>query len=184
MTYVSAGPVELAVVLNVEVDDVNGTAAVVLDNLVRTVVSTTTDDPGLGASLIVLDGKSVLADVLPPDVLKSAVTGAVDTLSLVLADDDVAESGALVEVEDGVLVVTLALTTASTAATVVPVPLTVEDLAGLDLNDCLVGLGANSLRNTTGETVAGHGGGKESCNSSEDGRGLHFEKLVVEANVV
>ena len=155
-----------------------------LDDLVRAVVGATTDDPGLGASLVVLDGESVLADIFPPNELKSAVTSAVDTLSLVFADDDVAESGALVEVEDGVFVVTLALSTAGTAATVIPVPLTVEDLAGLDLNDGLVSLGTNSLRDTTGETVAGYGGGKESCNSSEDGGSLHFGRLVVEVSVV
>lgn len=74
-----------------------------LDDLVGTVVSTTTNDPSLGACLVVLDGETVLADILPPDELKGAVTIAVDTLSLVLADDHVAKSRALVEVEDGIL---------------------------------------------------------------------------------
>ena len=103
LTYVSAGPVELAVVLDVEVDNIDSTAAVVLDDLVRAVVGTTTNDPGLRASLVVLDGKSVLANVLPPDELESATTLAVDTLGLVLSDDDVAESGTLLKDEDGIL---------------------------------------------------------------------------------
>jgi hypothetical protein len=105
------------------------------------------------------------------------------TLSLVLSDDYITESGTLVEVEDGILVVALVLATASTVAAVVPVPFTVEDLTGLDLNDGLVGLCANGLGDTTGVTVASHGGGDEGCNSSEDGRELHVESLVVEANV-
>jgi len=87
--YVSARPVELAVVLDVEVDDVDGSAAVVLDDLVRSMVGTTTDDPSVLTSLVVLDGECVLANVLPPDEFKSAVSIAVDTLSLVLTNNDV-----------------------------------------------------------------------------------------------
>ncbi|KAJ8104452.1 hypothetical protein OPT61_g10749 [Boeremia exigua] len=101
---VSAGAVQLAVVLDVEVNDVDGAAAVVLDDLVGAVVRAAADDPGLLAGFVVLDRECVFAHVLPPDVLESAVAGAVDTLGLVLADDDVAEGGALVEVENGVLV--------------------------------------------------------------------------------
>ncbi len=65
---------------------------------------TTTDNIACLASGL-LEGGCILADILPPDVLESAVTSAVDTLSLVLSDDDVTESSALVEVEDGILVV-------------------------------------------------------------------------------
>ena len=79
MTDISAGPVELAVVLNVEVDDIDGTAAVVLDDLVRAVVSTTTDDPSLRTGLVILDREGILADILPPDEFKGAVAVAVDT---------------------------------------------------------------------------------------------------------
>lgn len=100
-----------------------------------------------------------------------------------LSNDHITESSTLVQVEDSILVGSLALTTAGTAAAVVPVPLAVEDLAGSDLNDRLVGLGANSLGNTASEAVASHDGGKEGCNRSEDGRGLHRERLVVEVNV-
>lgn len=105
MTYVSTRPVELAVVLNVEVDDVNGAAAVVLDDFVRTVVRTTTNDPGLRTSLVILNRESILTDIFPPDEFKGTVAIAVYTwtksepittsrdrtvltLSLVLADDD------------------------------------------------------------------------------------------------
>jgi hypothetical protein len=64
MIYVSTGPAKLAVVLNIKVDDIDGTAAVVLDNLVRAVVGTTTDDPSLRTSLVVLDRESILVDIL------------------------------------------------------------------------------------------------------------------------
>lgn len=78
-TYVSARPVELAVVFNIKVDDVHSTTAVVLDDLVRAVVRTSTNDPSLRTSLVVLDIERVLADILPPDELRGAVTVAVDT---------------------------------------------------------------------------------------------------------
>lgn len=84
---------------------VDGTTTVVLNDLVRGVVRTTTDDPGLGSSLVVLDGDCVLADVLEPDKLKSAVPVAVDALSLVLANDGVLQGTASLDVEDRVLVV-------------------------------------------------------------------------------
>lgn len=99
-----------------------------LDDLVGGVVGTATDDPGLCAGLVVLlyrgsDGvhisetglagglvglgtynrDGVLADVLEPDKLEIAVSVAVNTLGLVLADDDVSQGSAGLEVEDGIL---------------------------------------------------------------------------------
>ena len=77
--------------LGVEVDDVDGAAAVVLDDLVLGVVCATADDPSLRAGLcnidmstkdvkslnkvltVVLDRDGVLADVLKPNELKGAV---------------------------------------------------------------------------------------------------------------
>jgi hypothetical protein len=46
------------------------------------VVSTATNDPGLLSSLVLFDRDSVLADILEPDELKSAVTLAVYTFGL------------------------------------------------------------------------------------------------------
>lgn len=51
---VAARAVQLAVVLDVEVDDVHSTAAIVLDDLVRGVEGATADDPGLLTGLVVL----------------------------------------------------------------------------------------------------------------------------------
>ena len=71
----------------------------------------------------------------------------------------------------------LALATTGTAATVILVPLTIEDLTGLDLNYGFVGLSTNSLRKTTGVTIASHDGRDESCDSSKDSRELHVGSL-------
>lgn len=103
-THVSARAVKLAVILNVEVDDVDGAAAVVLNHLVAGVVGTTAYDPRLLPSLVVLDADGVLADVLEPDKLEVAGAVAVNTLGLVLADDHVAQGRAGAEEEDGVSV--------------------------------------------------------------------------------
>ena len=66
---VAARAVDLAVVFSVEVDDVHGAAAVVLDDLVRGVVGAAADDVG-GA--IALEGDGVFADVFEPDVFEVA----------------------------------------------------------------------------------------------------------------
>lgn len=73
---VAARAVDLAVVLGVEVDDVHGAAAVVLDDLVRGVVGAAADDVG-GAVALEADG--VFADVFEPDVFE--VAGAWDCVS-------------------------------------------------------------------------------------------------------
>lgn len=99
---VSAGAVQLSIVLDVEVDDVHRTTAVMLDNLIRSVVRTTTNDPRLVASDILLDGDGILTDIFEPDELKRAGALTVDTLGLVLADNAVSKSCALFKEEDSV----------------------------------------------------------------------------------
>lgn len=66
---VAARAVDLAVVFSVEVDDVHGAAAVVLDDLVRGVVGAAADDVG-GAVALEADG--VFADVFEPDEFEVA----------------------------------------------------------------------------------------------------------------
>ena len=66
---VAARAVDLAVVLGVEVDDVHGAAAVVLDDLVRGVVGAAADDVG-GAVALEADG--VFANVFEPDEFEVA----------------------------------------------------------------------------------------------------------------
>lgn len=53
-----------------------------LDDLVCSVVGTSSNDPRLLAGLVLLDGDGVLADVLEPDKFESAVALAVNALGL------------------------------------------------------------------------------------------------------
>lgn len=80
--------------------DVDGTASVVLHNFIASVISSTTNDPRLRSSFVVLDGNGVFADVLKPYVFECAVAIAVDAFGLVLADDGVFEGRAGFEEED------------------------------------------------------------------------------------
>jgi hypothetical protein len=107
-THVSTRAVKLAIVLDVEVYNVDRAAPVVLDDLIGRMVSAATDDPAVGARLVVLDAECVFADVLPPHEFQRAVTGAVDSFGLVLADDHVAQGSAFAEVEDRVFPVCIA----------------------------------------------------------------------------
>lgn len=181
---VAAGAVDLAVVLGVEVDDVDVTAAVVLDDLVVGVEGTTADDLGVA---VALDGDGVLADVLEPDVLESARANAVDTLALVSADDDVPQGGTVLENKDGVGLAALRLATALDAAVVLEKrrsdavrnksvqqtyldPLGIEGLALLDVLGLTERLGVGVLRQTTVVRQAGEGSGQSSQESDEAGR--------------
>lgn len=112
LVAVAAAAIKLAEVLDEEAGDGESTATVVLEDLVLSTLSTATDDVGGARGTLLLDGESVFADGSPPDVLESARAEAVDTLDLVGGDDDVGESGALLEHEDSVAVTTLGLATA------------------------------------------------------------------------
>lgn len=68
---VTAAARELAVVVGIEVLDVDGAAAVELEDLVAGVESATAVDVGSSAGL--LEGCGVFADVGPPDVVQGAV---------------------------------------------------------------------------------------------------------------
>lgn len=135
-----------------------------LNDLVTCAVSATSDDVG-GA--ITLDGDSVLADVLEPDVLEGARALAVDTLGLVLTDDDVLKSGALLEHEDGISLSTLALSAAGARPTVVLDPPGIEGLAGPNVLGLGKGLGTGGGRQATIIAQAGHGRWEGGCESNE-----------------
>lgn len=104
---VAAAAHQLAVVLGVEVGDLDGAAAVELDDLVRGVEGAAALDEGGARGLLERDG--VLADVLEPDVDEGAGALAVHALGLAGADDDVGEGGAVLEDEHGVLFTGLGL---------------------------------------------------------------------------
>jgi hypothetical protein len=112
---VAARAVHLAVVLGVEVLDVDRAAAVVLDHFIRGVEGSATGDVGCA---VALDADGVFAHVFEPQVLERARAQAVDALALVGADDHVAQGGAVFEDEDGVGFAAFALAAAGGAAVV------------------------------------------------------------------
>jgi hypothetical protein len=181
---VTARSVKLTEVNNGEAVDGDGTETVVLDDLVFSTSGTTALDESV---TVTLEGESILADLLPPDVLDGARALAVNTLDLVGANDGVLEGGTVLEDEDGVLVATLNLASALDA-TAVGLHATVEG-AG-DVLDTLVGDGAlgsgNGERSTLLESAHGVGGGI-ALGSGDDGGGekageddgeLHFDGVV------
>jgi hypothetical protein len=91
---VATAAVKLAEAVDSETRNLEGAAAVVLEDLVLGTESTTAGDGGGLAGFLLLDSESVLADSRPPDVSQLAGAHAVDTFDLVGADDDVRERGA------------------------------------------------------------------------------------------
>ena len=67
---VPAAAVKLPEILNIEIGDADGTAAIVLDHFIAGFARTTADDVGGAGGLA--DRDRILADVFPPDVLESA----------------------------------------------------------------------------------------------------------------
>ena len=113
---VAARAVDLAIVFDVEVLDVDVAAAVVLNDLVRGMESAAADNVDIA---VALGADGVLADVLKPDVFQVASTKTVDTLGLILTDDNVAESCTFLEDENSILLTALSLASAGTGATIV-----------------------------------------------------------------
>lgn len=181
---VTARSVELTEVDNGEAIDGDRSETVVLDDLVLSTGSTTALDESV---TVTLEGESILADLLPPDVLNGARTLAVNTLDLISANDDVLEGSAVLEDEDGVSVRALDLASALDTAAV-GLHAAVEgagDGLGALVGDGALGggngEGGASLEGAhgVGGDVAlgrGHGGGGEEA--SEDDGELHFDGLV------
>ena len=179
---------------------VNGdrSLSVVLDDLVISRLGTSALDHGVA---VTLEGKSILANVDPPDVLDGAgscvrlvrllyvvhagvmLTLAVDTLDLVLANDGVLEGTSVLDEEDSVLVTTLNLTCAR-STTAVGLHATIEssgNLLGLLVGNRALG-GGDREGGTLGEReeLARGGGSRagsgEASDGSNDGNGeLHFD---------
>lgn len=91
-----------------------------------------------------------LADRSPPDVLESAGALAMDTLNLVLANDDIGESSTIGQREDSVGVAALSLTSAADT-TAVGLEATVE--AARDLLGFREGFGACGGRDSKSGTL-------------------------------
>lgn len=96
---IAAGAVQLAGIHDGVVLDGDRPLAVVLDDLILGLLRAAALDEGVA---VAEEGDGVLADVTEPDVGEGAGALAVDALKLVLADNDVAELGAILEDEDRV----------------------------------------------------------------------------------
>jgi len=162
----------------------DGTLSVVLDDLVRSGLSTSSLDHGVA---VTLNGKGILADIDPPNVLDGASSLTVDTLDLVLANDGVLEGTAVLDNENGVGVTALSLACAR-HTTAVGLHATIESSA--DLGGCLEGNRALGCRDGEsgalgkGEDLVGSGGsrasGGEASDGSNDGkRELHCDGWLV-----
>lgn len=162
---VTAATVELSEVLDVEARDLKGTATVLLEDLVLSLEGTTAGDLGGLAIGLLLDGEGVLADSAPPDVGERAGSEAMHTLDLVGTDDHVGQGSAVLDLEDGVAVVTLFLTGAGHAA-VVHDHASVEALAGGNSLDGAEGRSAGGGGQLGGDATADGGAG-----GSRGGRG-------------
>jgi len=81
----------------------------VLDDFVLGSRGSTASDNGV---TIALQSEGILADCGPPYIGDGACTQAVDSLDLVLANDNILESSAILQEEDCVTVSTLLLTRA------------------------------------------------------------------------
>jgi hypothetical protein len=171
----------------------------VLNNLVGGRLSASTLDHGVA---VTLQGKSVLANINPPDVFDGARSLAVNTLNLVyccqyvflnsaleiswltLADNGVLEGTAVLDDEDGVRVATLSLASAADT-TAVGLHATIEgarDGLSLLVGDRALGAGdrdGGALLHGEGISRGGDGRaggdrGREGSNSGDDGE-LHVD---------
>lgn len=114
----------------VEVLDNDLALSVELQDLVISVSGSSTNNVGGAARL--LECNSILADILMPDVDQGTCALAVNTLCLVLANDDIGERGALFEDEDSVLLTSLCLTLADYTVSVPASHLSVKGSPGFD----------------------------------------------------
>jgi len=177
---VTAGAVELAEVHDGEAVNGDRALSVVLDDLVVSGLGTSALDHGVS---VTLEGKRILANVDPPDVLDGAGSLAVDALDLVLSDDSVLESSAVLDEEDSVLVTALDLASAA-STTAVGLHATIKgsaDLLGSLVGDGALGGGdreggALGEGGELGRSNGGRAGGGEASDGSNDGDGeLHVD---------
>lgn len=146
---------------------------------------------------VALGGEGVFADLGPPDVWKvlegksdggkgrltldGAATGAVDTLSLVLADDGVLQGGAVGEDEDGGVLTSFGLAGAVDVAAAVGLEASVEGagdlLRGVVVNNTSGGWDVE-VEGTTEDPASRRGGGRggEKGESLET-HGVWFERV-------
>jgi hypothetical protein len=81
------------------VDDINSTTSIMLNDFIRSMISSSTDNPRLRTSLVVFDTDGIFAHIFEPDVFECAVAIAMNTFGLVFANDGVFERGTCFEEE-------------------------------------------------------------------------------------
>lgn len=166
---VAASAVDLSDVDDLVVADGDTAAAVVLDDLVVSVLRASADDQNVA---VAERGNGVLADVAEPDVADSAGALAVNTFQSFGANDDVLEGCAVLEDEDSVIRACVAVL-ASHAAVV----LLVGKVQGRTLGDrtrSLEGL-YSTIASRNGEGLRGDETSEESGSEElhcDDGRRL------------
>lgn len=102
LVTVAARAVEFAKVARIEVGDGDSSGTIVLEDLVLCVESTTTDNIRNVTGAGLLEGSSILAYVLPPNIDELTWSTTVDTLSLVSTNDHVGDSCSRFENEHGI----------------------------------------------------------------------------------
>jgi hypothetical protein len=107
---VSAGSVHFSKGVGEEVLDGDGSTSVVLQDLVRGGLGSSTVD--VGGTRGLLEGCGILANVSPPDVVEGTRAEAVNSLAVVGANDDVREDSTGLENEDGISIATFLLAVA------------------------------------------------------------------------
>jgi hypothetical protein len=70
-----------------------------LNNLIRSMISPSANNPRLRTSLVILDTDGIFAHIFKPDVFECTVAIAVNTFGLIFANDDVFQGGACFEEE-------------------------------------------------------------------------------------
>lgn len=114
------------------------------------------------ASSVLSRSSLTLADVTEPNVGQRASTLAVDSLELVLADDDVGDAGAVLQNEDGAVAtgVSVGIALPATVELLVSIVLGARDDAGLGKRNDASRAGGDVEGLGRGETS--HGGGQSS----------------------
>lgn len=112
---VTTAAVKFSKVLDSETINSNRPNTIMLDNLILSTASTTTNNLAIA---ITLESQSILTNSIPPHILNSASAQTMNTFTLVFANDGVLEGGAVGKDEHGVFVAALGLAAALDTAAV------------------------------------------------------------------
>lgn len=112
---ITTAAIKLSKILDGEAIDGDRPNTIMLNNLVLSTTSTTSNDLTI---TITLEGQGVLAYSIPPHILNRASTQTMHTLTLIFTDDGILEGSAVFEKEHGIRVAAFGLAAAGDAASV------------------------------------------------------------------